>query len=225
MENIFSETIQFDSYFVSRVLNSMPVQFYTIILLFSYNITDIQEAQQARKRRNGMTALECALGKKMAGEFDEHEDDPFGFRSGKMMTLSSDKKQKLTAEEITTDLQDQFKKEQLLFDEDEEMKKYIENQMNGGKDQSSFLKEGELSREDEILFRAAKKFEGMRSKMADESTSGSMLGGIPEVDLGIEARMKNVMNTEQLKSQIAANNGKLPEPDNPRKKYRRFQIN
>lgn len=88
---------------------------------FRRHIVDLHEVQQLRKRRNGMTALECALGKKMAGEFDELDDDPFRMKGGGMMSLSEDKRMKLTAEDITSGIKEQFRKEELLFDEDEEM--------------------------------------------------------------------------------------------------------
>lgn len=82
-----------------------------------------------------------------------------------------------------------------------------------------------MSVEDEILLRAAEKMRGFSSKKDDELLSNQMLAGIPEVDLGIEARMKNVLDTEKLKSYMATHDGKPPEndPDRP-KKYRRFRI-
>lgn len=68
-----------------------------------------------------MTALECALGKKLASEFDELDDDPFKMRGGGMMQLSDDKKLALEAADIEHGIKEQFRKETLLRDEHEEM--------------------------------------------------------------------------------------------------------
>ncbi|CAD5207240.1 unnamed protein product [Bursaphelenchus okinawaensis] len=190
-------------------------------------LRDIREVQQLRKRRNGMTALECALGKRIASEFDEHEDDPFkSSKTGGMMTLPEEKRKKLTAEDITSGMKDQFHKEELLFDEDEEMKKYIEANLYKNK-KSDTREEKPIrtqSAEDEILLRVAEKVRAYTSKKDDELLSNQMLAGIPEVDLGIEARMKNVLETERLKGDMVANGGKPPPSEQNPKKYKRFRI-
>jgi hypothetical protein len=59
-----------------------------------------------------MTALECALGKKMASEFDGDDAN---------MKLSDEKKLALAAAEIEDKIKEQFRKETLLRDEHEEM--------------------------------------------------------------------------------------------------------
>lgn len=98
---------------------------YTMFLLSTSNcsarISDIHEAQASRKRRNGLTALECALGKKLASEFDELDDDPFRMRGGGMLQLSEDKKLALAARDIEVGIKEQFRAETLLRDEHEEM--------------------------------------------------------------------------------------------------------
>lgn len=68
-----------------------------------------------------MTALECALGKKLAREFDELDDDPFRMRGGKNLELTDEKKLALTAEDIEHSIKEQFRKETLLRNEHEEM--------------------------------------------------------------------------------------------------------
>lgn len=68
-----------------------------------------------------MTALECAVGKKLASEFEELDDDPFRMRGGKMMELTNDKKLALEAADIEHGIKEQFKKETMLRDEHEEM--------------------------------------------------------------------------------------------------------
>lgn len=89
--------------------------------MFSTRLSDIHEAQTTRKRRNGITALECALGKKLASQFDDLDDDPFKMRGGGMMKLTEDKKLALEAANIEEGIKEQFRKETLLRDEHEEM--------------------------------------------------------------------------------------------------------
>jgi hypothetical protein len=67
-----------------------------------------------------MTALECAVGKKMAAEFD-NDDNPFQMKGGGMMILSADKQLALEAAGIEGGIKRQFQKETLLRDEHEEM--------------------------------------------------------------------------------------------------------
>jgi len=68
-----------------------------------------------------MNAVECAVGKKLAKEFIEQDEDPFRMKGGGMLRLSDGRKAALTAADIEQDIKEQFKKETLLRDEDEEM--------------------------------------------------------------------------------------------------------
>lgn len=51
-------------------------------------IRDILEAQRVRQRRNGMDAVECAVGKELAKEFHRLDEDPFRMRGGGMLRLT-----------------------------------------------------------------------------------------------------------------------------------------
>ena len=51
-------------------------------------IRDILEAQRVRQRRNGMDAVECAVGKELAREFHRLDEDPFRMRGGGMLRLT-----------------------------------------------------------------------------------------------------------------------------------------
>lgn len=72
--------------------------------------------------------------------------------------------------------------------------------------------------EDEILFRAAEKLKKFSSTKNDELLSNQMLVGIPEVDLGLSARMNNIVETEQKKLELfrkkkIPNKNAIPEVD------------
>uniref|UniRef100_A0A914E1C8 Uncharacterized protein n=1 Tax=Acrobeloides nanus TaxID=290746 RepID=A0A914E1C8_9BILA len=63
-------------------------------------IEDIRELQKVRERKHGLNALECAMGKDLAREFDDINDDPFRMKGGGMLRLSDDKKAALNAAEV-----------------------------------------------------------------------------------------------------------------------------
>jgi len=181
----------------------------------SARLSDIHEAQTTRKRRNGMTALECALGKKLASEFDDMDDDPFKMRGGKMLELSEDKKLVLEAAGIESDIKEQFKKETLLRDEHEEMRKYIDQRLNRETEplDIQFPTNSQLTTtEDMILMKVADQLRGFQSKANEELLSNQMLVGIPEVDLGIDVRIQNVMETEKRKTELLGKSKHRPEP-------------
>uniref|UniRef100_A0A915EN07 Uncharacterized protein n=1 Tax=Ditylenchus dipsaci TaxID=166011 RepID=A0A915EN07_9BILA len=172
-------------------------------------ISDIREAQKSRERRSGMTAVECAVGKEMAREFNELDEDPFRMKGGGMLRLSDDRKAALAAADIENDIKEQFKKETLLRDENEEMRNYIDSRLhkNDGTDQESTEPSSKKFKagagiEESILFRAAEKVKGYASKSNDELLSNQMLVGIPEVDLGIDVRMDNIVATEKKKIEL-----------------------
>ncbi|VDK60461.1 unnamed protein product [Gongylonema pulchrum] len=52
------------------------------------------------------------------------------------------------------------------------------------------------------MWKAAEKVRLFRSERNDELLSNQMLAGIPEVDLGINARMSNIIETEKKKSEM-----------------------
>lgn len=87
-------------------------------------------------------------------------------------------------------------------------KKYVEERLGKNPDDDPSTSAPEVKRfradnlEDEILFRAADKLKEFTSKKNDELLSNQMLVGIPEVDLGLTARMSNIVETEQKKIQL-----------------------
>uniref|UniRef100_A0A7E4UQA4 Hepatocellular carcinoma-associated antigen 59 n=1 Tax=Panagrellus redivivus TaxID=6233 RepID=A0A7E4UQA4_PANRE len=181
-----------------------------------HSLEDIREVQNLRNRRHGLNAVECAVGKELARQFDQLDENPFQMRGGGMLRLSKDKKAMLEAVEIEHDIKEQFKAETLLRDEHEEMRKYVESRLNkNGSTEDSEVEAKKFkpqNLEDEILYRAADKIKQFQSKSNDELLSNQMLVGIPEVDLGLTARMNNIIQTEQKKQQLLKSN-KLPAKD------------
>uniref|UniRef100_A0A915AGD0 Uncharacterized protein n=1 Tax=Parascaris univalens TaxID=6257 RepID=A0A915AGD0_PARUN len=174
---------------------------------FARKLADIKEVQLSRLRRNGLNAVECALGKELAAEFVAMDDDPFRQRGGGMLRLSEGRQAQLHAADIEAGIRDQFKKESFLRDEHEEMRKYVQAELRKRKadyepdnDESTSVKVPNV--EDNLMWKAAEKVRFFKSMRNDELLSNQMLAGIPEVDLGINARMSNIIETEKKKSEM-----------------------
>ncbi|KJH44652.1 hepatocellular carcinoma-associated antigen 59 [Dictyocaulus viviparus] len=122
---------------------------------------------------------------------------------------------------------EQFEKETLLRDEHEELRKYIDQGLrrdcSGGTSNEEQKKTSidiligypaiycytveetylmTVTQDTDVLLRAASKLKGYRSEASNELLSEHMLAGIPEVDLGISARISNILETEKKKSEL-----------------------
>ncbi|VDK48510.1 unnamed protein product [Anisakis simplex] len=173
----------------------------------SRKLEDIRELQKSRLRQNGLNAVECALGKELAAEFVAMDDDPFRQRGGGMLRLSEGRQAQLHAANIEAGIRDQFKKESFLRDEHEEMMKYVQAELRKRKadcepDDVEAKSAKVASVEDNLMWKAAEKVRLFKSMRNDELLSNQMLAGIPEVDLGINARMSNIIETEKKKSEM-----------------------
>ncbi|PAV78004.1 hypothetical protein WR25_00897 [Diploscapter pachys] len=159
-------------------------------------LEDIKELQKARERKNGLTEVECAVGKDKAAAIGA------GIQiAGGAMQINSKEKAKLEAAGIEAGMREQFAKETLLRDEHEEMKRYVETNLL--KETPETVNEPTPSvshdRDTDVLMKAASKLNKYRSGEGGELLSEHMLAGIPEVDLGINARITNILETETTK--------------------------
>ncbi len=106
-----------------------------------------------------------------------------------------------------------FAKETNQRDEDAEMQKFIEEQIQKKKlaEKQSMSNEGEtlidqdikqnkFKRPEDALFDLPKYLiENTSKHRSEESLSEQMLSGIPEVDLGVSERIRNIEETERAK--------------------------
>ncbi|CAJ0585238.1 unnamed protein product, partial [Mesorhabditis spiculigera] len=127
--------------------------------------------------------------------------------TGGGISITPQQKAKLEAKDIEKGMKDQFEKESLLRDEHEELRKYVESGLHGGakfaapaKPSSSPATTKTCS--DVALVRAASMVAKFRSQESGELLSNQMLAGIPEVDLGINSRITNILETEKRKKQL-----------------------
>jgi hypothetical protein len=115
--------------------------------------------------------------------------------------------------EIVTSMASNFAKETNQRDEDAEMQKFIEEQIQKKKlaEKQSMSNEGEtlidqdikqnkFKRPEDALFDLPKYLiENTSKHRSEESLSEQMLSGIPEVDLGVSERIRNIEETERAK--------------------------
>lgn len=105
----------------------------------------------------------------------------------------------------------QFSVETNKRDEDEEMMKYIEEQLSkkkGSKRSDDAIEPVEkktstyCTPEEAALQAVPSHLRESSTKRSEEMLSNQMLSGIPEVDLGIEAKIKNIEATEEAKLRL-----------------------
>jgi len=174
-----------------------------------FNVEDFErtrELQKLRKRAAGTNIVTLALGKKVSKIEDTIVDDPFNPNSGGLMEMKDMKgfKQKDDAFDVGT----QFFKETHIRDEDDEMRKFIETEMDNmkgskpDKEDSAYEKPEYLSPEDAALLALPEHLRKSTFKKDQQMLSAQMLSGIPEVDLGIDAKIQNIERTEKAKKKL-----------------------
>lgn len=114
-----------------------------------------------------------------------------------------------------------FQGETGTVDVDKHMMAYIEDEMRKRTGTTSSLTESQLrsaiSNPEDDLYAVAEKYKALSRSIKPEQTqeeregnvalSTAMLSSIPEVDLGIDSRMKNIEDTERAKRKLAEAGG------------------
>lgn len=177
---------------------------------------EILEIQKLRKRSKGVNAITLASGKKVSkvDELVNTDNDPFKLKTGGLLTIDKARK----AAEIEKEVQDQdnigtqFSKETRVRDEDEEMQKFIENEMEKRRGKRQDLDQNEhekyLTPEEKALLSLPEHLKKSQSKKNEEMLSSQMLSGIPEVDLGIDEKIRNIEATENAKKLLTQERNK-----------------
>lgn len=107
-----------------------------------------------------------------------------------------------------TSIGTQFSAETNKRDEDEEMMKYIDEELKKRKGQDSIddLTSPDATKyvtpEEAALFALPFHLRQGNAVKSEEMLSNQMLCGIPEVDLGIESKIKNIEATEEAKQKL-----------------------
>ncbi|KAK4025934.1 telomere length and silencing protein 1 homolog [Daphnia magna] len=172
-------------------------------------LEETKELQKLRERPHGISAVALALGKKITIEEEVTVTDPFKVTTGGMADMKAVKAGKqsssLVDDAYETGIGTQFSVETNTRDEDAEMMKYIEEQLakRKGLMQEDEDKANKYLTPEEIAFSSVPEYLRMKSSIqSEEMLSNQMLSGIPEVDLGIEAKIKNIEATEEAKQKL-----------------------
>lgn len=175
----------------------------------SSKLEEMKEVQNLRKKPNGINIVGLALGTKVTLEDEIINKDPFKVKAGGMVNMQALKngKVKQVDDAYDTGIGTQFSVETNKRDEDEEMMKFIEEELSKrkGKQEKSDKDEDKtryLSPEEAALQAVPEHLRVSSTKRSEEMLSNQMLSGIPEVDLGIEAKIKNIEATEEAKLRL-----------------------
>ncbi|GIY40638.1 telomere length and silencing protein 1 homolog [Caerostris darwini] len=169
-------------------------------------LEDAKELRKLRKRQNGVSAVGLALGKKLSNEEELIVDDPFKLKTGGFIDMKAmNRRGRTGTEELdAVNLGSVFSAETNRRDEDADMMKYIEEELHKikGKSLPPSKIEALPLKTDNVLFEVPEHLRQPVTKKSEEMLSNQMLSGIPEVDLGIEERIRNIEATEEAKLQV-----------------------
>ncbi|CAK1589120.1 unnamed protein product [Parnassius mnemosyne] len=175
-------------------------------------LEEAKELQKLRERPNGVSIIALATGQKVTLEEEIVCKDPYKIKAGGMVNMQALKsgKVKQVDDAYDTGIGTQFSAETNKRDEDEEMMKYIEEQLAKRKEGiNEDKKESEnsdslkyLSPEEAALLSLPEHLRVSSMHRSEEMLSNQMLSGIPEVDLGIDAKIKNIEATEEAKMKL-----------------------
>ena len=184
-------------------------------------LIETMEKQKLRQRSAGISNITLAVGRKVSKAEEmaaKDAEDPFKIKSGGLVDLQTARR-RLDEENGGPSSEEgrnsdklgrsddvvgtQFSKETKIRDEDEEMKKFIESEMERRRGKSVNQEEVEESSykspEDKALLSLPEHLSKSTFKKNEEMLSSAMLSGIPEVDLGIEEKIRNIKATEEAK--------------------------
>jgi len=169
-----------------------------------------REIQKMRKRAAGTNIVTLAVGKKLSKVGELVAEDPFKLNSGGLVEMKNMKGYKSV--ENPYEVGTQFSKETHIRDEDDEMRKFIDTEMGRIKGDTEKPSDNEeptfLLPEDAALLALPKHLTKSTFKKDQQMLSAQMLSGIPEVDLGIDAKIQNIERTEKAKKKLLEENKK-----------------
>lgn len=181
----------------------------------SEKLAETLEMQKLRKRPHGVNAVALASGKKISKVDELVHNDPelLKLQTGGLLSLDKARIAKSQVDEedgIAPIVGTQFSKETRVRDEDEEMKKFIEAEMEirrgknlgmgyfgGSEDNSGTTKY--MTPEEAALQELPEHLKASTGQKSEEMLSSQMLSGIPEVDLGIDEKIRNIEATDAAK--------------------------
>ncbi|CAG0919710.1 unnamed protein product [Notodromas monacha] len=187
-------------------------------------VLEVKERQKLREKPRGIDVGDLNAGLKLYPDPQEVKVvDPFKTLTGGLVDRNTLRKRCDQSDDAyDTGIGTSFSAETNLRDEDDEMRRFIDAELakRTGKvaaDEEAKAKQQEekfLSPEDAALQAIPDELKSSHkswSEKNEEMLSSQMLSGIPEVDLGMEAKIKNIEATESAKNRILAERMKKKE--------------
>lgn len=171
-------------------------------------IEERKEIQKLRKRQKGVSATGLALGETCPRDNETGEADPFKTKIGGLWDMHAikdrDRDREGEEKERSISLGSSFAVETNRRDEDTHMLMYIEEQMMKKKgEEDPVTPEPRVKSKEDALYELPEKLKvKSQLKQSEEMLSNQMLSGIPEVNLGIQAKIQNIEETEEAKRKV-----------------------
>lgn len=162
--------------------------------------------RELTKKTAGVSAVTLAKGVRVSKQ-EELNDDPFKMKTGGLTIVKDRDRDRNDTDRDVTNISDTFKTEKKIRDEEEQMNRYIETELLKRRG-IELIKDGnkqEFAKLEDIvdpksLYALPQKYD-VTSKIHREDglLSAQMLNGIPEYDLGVNSKLKNIERTETAK--------------------------
>ncbi|KAG8742008.1 hypothetical protein FRC12_015473 [Ceratobasidium sp. 428] len=179
------------------------------------SIEELLELRKLRRQRQGIDSIKLSAGgvkkKKKRGEGEEEEEEEkYGLRPGGQRKDDDEDADQENGEDIARKIvkSNNFTQQTNKLDVDKHMMKYIEEEMErrrGNPGTGSASTAGTSSDPYDELFRISEKYKIEKKELEEGSVTNSsaMLTAIPEVDLGMDSRLKNIEETEKAKRTVS----------------------
>ncbi|PVF96500.1 hypothetical protein CPB86DRAFT_786994 [Serendipita vermifera] len=175
------------------------------------SLEDLMALRNLRKARQGIDSSKLAMGepkkRKREGEGEEEEEPQYGLRH--MESKQTDSLDSEGAKARRSVRANNFTQQTNALDVDKHMMAYIEENMKSlkekqqNKSEETGTKAPERTEEGMLKFGDKYKTHGVELKEGSVTNSLAMLTAIPEVDLGMDARLRNIEETEKAKRAAA----------------------
>lgn len=172
-------------------------------------LEEVKERQKFRARPRGISLVDLASDIKRK---DSMEDvcDPLKMRNGGLLDIKTVKDRDRDrsgegSDKDVTSLGNNFSQETNRRDEDVEMLRFIDQELakKKGKERSKEEEVKSVKSKEDMLYEVPDQINFKSNVMkSEEMLSNQMLSGIPEVDLGIQAKMINIEATEEAKGRL-----------------------
>lgn len=169
-------------------------------------VTEMKVMQKLRKRQHGVNIEDLAVGQVQAKQ-EKEKTDPLKLATGGYVDIKTLRKEIASVEDIEQ-IGTSFAAETNRRDEDADMLKYVETELAKRKGIDNSPEEEGKDKKDkhatDFLYELPDHIKEMTSKgkKSEDMLSNQMLSGIPEVDLGIDAKIRNIEATEEAKQKL-----------------------